>query len=262
MPQATDALHDATLDLLATDDPGAIAGKALGAAGRVLTLETASIWVPSGGNLVCRGATGAHRDRVSGRSVAAERIGLPLDDEPDSAVAAADIVVGERTVAVVRASRSRSTLGDFSPAERDALRRLTASAAAAMASANRLAASKREADEAARELALITEMSREITSTLDLDRVLRTVVNLAAKAFNFDRGAVALYEHGVCDIRAVAGADAVHAKSDTLQDLAVRAAWRPASASRSISPSAPIPARTPSAPSFRSSARTSSATAR
>jgi len=225
VPQATDALHDATLDLLATDDPGAIAGKALGAAGRVLTLETASIWVPSGGNLVCRGATGAHRDRVSGRSVAADRIGLPLDDEPDSAVAAADIVVGERTVAVVRASRSRSTLGDFSPAERDALRRLTASAAAAMASANRLAASKREADEAARELALITEMSREITSTLDLDRVLRTVVNLAAKAFNFDRGAVALYEHGVCDIRAVAGADAVDAKSDTLQDLAVRAAW-------------------------------------
>jgi len=225
VPQATDALHDATLDLLATDDPGAIAGKALGAAGRVLTLETASIWVPSGGNLVCRGATGAHRDRVSGRSVAADRIGLPLDDEPDSAVAAADIVVGERTVAVVRASRSRSTLGDFSPAERDALRRLTASAAAAMASANRLAASKREADEAARELALITEMSREITSTLDLDRVLRTVVNLAAKAFNFDRGAVALYAHGVCDIRAVAGADAVDAKSDTLQDLAVRAAW-------------------------------------
>ena len=61
VPQATDALHDATLDLLATDDPGAIAGKALGAAGRVLTLETASIWVPSGGNLVCRGATGARR---------------------------------------------------------------------------------------------------------------------------------------------------------------------------------------------------------
>ena len=94
-----------------------------------------------------------------------------------------------------------------------------------MASANRLAASRREADEAARELALITEMSREITSTLDLDRVLRTVVNLAAKAFTFDRGAVALYEHGVCDIRAVAGADGVDAKDSALQDLAVRAAW-------------------------------------
>jgi len=225
VPPATDALHDATLDLLATDDPGAIAGKALAAAGQVISLETASIWVPSGDNLVCRGAIGENRDRLAGRSLGADRIGLPLDDEPDAAIAAADIVVGERTLAVLRANRSRETHGDFSPAERDALRRLTASAGAAIASANRLATSRREADETARELALITEMSREITSTLDLDRVLRTVVNLAAKAFTFDRGAVALYEHGVCDIRAVAGADAVDAKSDTLQDLAVRAAW-------------------------------------
>jgi multidrug resistance efflux pump len=224
-PQAIDALHDATLDLLATDDPGAIAGKALAAAGRVISLETASIWVPSGDTLVCRGALGENRDRLGGRSVQAERIGLPLDDESDCAVAASEIVAGERTIAVIRASRSRATQGDFSPAERDALRRLTASAGAAMASANRLAASKREADETARELALITEMSREITSTLDLDRVLRTVVNLAAKAFHFDRGAVALYEHGVCDIRAVAGADGVDAKDPALQDLAVRAAW-------------------------------------
>jgi len=225
VPQAIDALHDATLDLLAADDPGAIAGKALAAAGRVIFLETASIWVHSGDNLVCRGALGENRERLGGRSLPAERIGLPLDDEADIVVAAADIVAGERTVAVLRASRSRATHGDFSPAERDALHRLTASAGAAMVSANRLAASRREADEAARELALITEMSREITSTLDLDRVLRTVVNLAAKAFKFDRGAVALYEHGVCDVRAVAGADGVNAKDSTLQDLAVRAAW-------------------------------------
>jgi multidrug resistance efflux pump len=126
---------------------------------------------------------------------------------------------------VLRASRARAAQGDFSPVERDTLRRLTASAGAAIGSANRLAASKGEAEESARELALITEMSREITSTLDLDRVLRTVVNLAAKAFSFDRGAVALYEHGVCDIRAVAGADGVDAKDSALQDLAVRAAW-------------------------------------
>ena len=225
MPQVSDALHDATLELLAIEDAGAIAGKALAAAGRVVALETVSIWVPNGDQLVCRGAVGEHRDRLGGRTVGAEQIGLPLDDESDSAVAAADIVVGQRTVAVLRASRPRATQGDFSPVERDTLRRLTASAGAAIGSANRLAASKGEAEESARELALITEMSREITSTLDLDRVLRTVVNLAAKAFSFDRGAVALYEHGVCDIRAVAGADGVDAKDSALQDLAVRAAW-------------------------------------
>jgi len=225
VPQVSDALHDATLELFAAEDPGAIAGRALGVAGRVVSLDTASIWVPNGDDLVCRGAVGEQRDRLAGRTVQADRIGLPLDDEADTAVAAAEIIAAERTLAVLRATRSRQTHGDFTPVERDTLRRLTAAAGAAMGSANRLAASRREAEESARELALITEMSREITSTLDLDRVLRTVVNLAAKAFSFDRGAVALYEHGVCDIRAVAGADGVDAKDPALQDLAVRAAW-------------------------------------
>ena len=56
----------------------------------------------------------------------------------------------------------------LSKAERETLRRLTAAAGVAMASANRLAASERAAAETSRELALITEMSREIPSTLDL----------------------------------------------------------------------------------------------
>jgi RND family efflux transporter MFP subunit len=69
------------------------------------------------------------------------------------------------------------------------------------------------------------EMSREIASTLDLDRVMRSVVNLAMKALPFDRGAIALYERGTCDIRAVAGADTVDPDDPELQDLAARSAW-------------------------------------
>lgn len=221
----SDALYDATLDLLATTDAGAIAGKALSAAGRVLVVEGTSIWVQSGDLLHCRGAIGEQRERLSGASVTPDDVAQPLAHEEDAAVAVATIVAGERMIALVRVTRALTTHGDFSAAERDALRRLTAAAGVAMTSANRLAASERAATESARELALITEMSREITSTLDLDRVLRTVVNLASKALKFDRGAIALYEHGVCDIRAVAGADGVDAKDTALQDLAVRAAW-------------------------------------
>lgn len=75
------------------------------------------------------------------------------------------------------------------------------------------------------DLALLAETSREITATLDLDRVLRAVVNLAMRALPFDRGAVALYEHGQCDVRAVAGADTVDRADPAMQDLAARAAW-------------------------------------
>jgi multidrug resistance efflux pump/GAF domain-containing protein len=222
---AADALHDATLDLLTTEDAGAVAGKALAAAGRVLTVEGTSIWVPSAGRLHCRGAIGQHRDLLSGASLPLEELERQLEHEGDVTVAAAPIEAGGRTVAVLRVTRSLATHGSFQSSERDTLRRLTAAAGAGIGTANRLATSERAAAESGRELGLITEMSREITSTLDLDRVLRTVVNLASKALEFDRGAIALYEHGICDIRAVAGADGVDAKDTALQDLAVRAAW-------------------------------------
>ena len=225
VPGPADALHEATLELFAADDAGAVAGRTLALAGRVVAAESCSIWVPSADRLVCRGALGAGRESLTGLTVPALAVFGPFDDEPDTAVAAAEIASGDRTVAVLRVSRPLVPLGDFAPSERETLQRLAASAGAALATANRLAASQRDAEATARELALITEMSREITSTLDLDRVLRTVVNLAAKALSFDRGAVALYEHGVCDIRAVAGAEGIDAKDPALQDLAVRAAW-------------------------------------
>lgn len=220
-----DALHDATLEFLAANDAGEIAGKALAAAGRVLTVDGASIWVPDGERIQCRGAIGENRELLSGAVMPASAAGNAIEGEQDVAVIAAGIAVDGRLTAVLRVTRSLATHAGFSDAEQDALRRLTESAGVAMASALRLSASQRAASESARDLALITEMSREITSTLDLDRVLRIVVNLSTRALTFDRGAIALYEHGVCDIRAVAGADGIDAKDPALQDLAVRAAW-------------------------------------
>jgi hypothetical protein len=69
------------------------------------------------------------------------------------------------------------------------------------------------------------EMSREITATLDLDRVLRATVNHASRLLPFDRGAIALYARGACDIRAVAGADGVDENNPAFKDLALRASW-------------------------------------
>jgi len=206
--ESSDALHAATLEFLAADDPGVIAAQLLRAACSVLPADGASIWVPKGDGLECRGSVGTSRE-----------------GDTDSAVLSSDVVVDGKLAAVLRVTRSLSASGDFTSVEHDALRRLTETAAAAMSSATRLSKSRRQASDTARDLELITEMSREITSTLDLDRVLRSVVNLASKALTFDRGAVALYEHGACDIRAVAGADGVDADDPALQDVAVRAAW-------------------------------------
>jgi hypothetical protein len=223
--ESSDALHAATLEFLATEDSGVVAARLLGSARSVVSADAASIWVPRGDVFECRGAVGKTPEGLVGMSIAASNAEYPTDGETGCAVAASDVVVDGRLTAVLRVTRSLSENGDFAPSEHDALRRLTETAGAAMSNATRLSASRRLASDTARDLELITAMSREITSTLDLDRVLRSVVNLSSKALTFDRGAVALYEHGACDIRAVAGADGIDADDPGLKDLAVRAAW-------------------------------------
>ena len=198
---------------------------ALASAGQVIETDGASIWIAAADQFICRGAIGEGRELLAGVTVGREVVASRVNGEHDASITTAMIHVNGRETALLRATRSLDSGAEFSAAERDALQRLADAAGAAMASAARLAASQQTASDSARDLALITEMSREITSTLDLDRVLRSVVNLSSRALSFDRGAVALYEHGVCDIRAVAGAAEVDSADPALQDLAVRAAW-------------------------------------
>jgi len=225
LSRVAEALHDITLDLFASDDAGEIAGKALGAAGRLVVVGTSSIWVPRGAELECRGAIGEGSEAVSGRRVPAASADSPLPGEEGQAVLNSGIAADGSLAAVLRVSRSLAGEGPFTDDERELIQRLTAAAGAAIAAVSRLAGANETATAAARDLATITAMSREITATLDLDRVLRSVVNLATRMLTFDRGAIALYEHGACDIRAMSGAETIDAKNSQIQDLAVRAAW-------------------------------------
>ncbi len=220
-----EALHEITLELIASSDSSEVAGEVLTGVGRLFPVSTASMWTPDGNAFVCRGAVGEASDRWTGARVPADAIGGPIDGEDGLAILASGIAVHGSLKALLRVSRPRTADGGFTDAEQELLRRLTSTASAALESVNRYAESQRTAADGARDLALITEMSREITATLDLDRVLQSVVNLATRMLTFDRGAIAFYERGACDIRAVAGADGVDAKDPALQDLAVRAAW-------------------------------------
>ena len=223
-PQA-ETLHAITLDLFASADTGEVAGKALLGVQRLVAADTVSLWIPDGDECECRGAVGEQGDAVSGSRAAMAALGRPLRGEGEVAIVTAGIAPNGALAAVLRATRPIDRDGRFTDAEQELVRALGDAAAAAIANAARLESTERTAAQRADDLALLTEMSREITSTLDLDRVLRTVVNLASRAVKFDRGAVALYEKGACDIRAVAGVDGVDPKDSKLQDLAVRAAW-------------------------------------
>ena len=162
--------------------------------------DHAALWLQDGGALTCRLRAGT-------------------EGSPDATVLSVPLETAGIPVGRVDLS-AESQRGAFDAADRALVRDLAPLAAAAIA-----AAASRRADSRAADLTLLLEISREITASLDLDRVLRSVVNLSARALTFDRAAVGLYDKGLCDIRAMAGEEKVNAKDPKVLDLAARAAW-------------------------------------
>ncbi len=211
-----------------------------------LGAEGGSIWIAEGDMLRCRLAIGGAGQRLIGAqmpvgtgfvgdvaqkqkttivtgAVQDPRYRADVDSAEGSlstAVMATAMVANGETIGAIQVSGKATGLGVFDEHDRELLEGLATISATALRNARLHTAEKR-----AKDLTLLFEISREITATLDLDRVLHSVVNLAAKALTFDRGAVALYEKGRCDIRAVAGQEQVDPKDPKLQDLVARAEW-------------------------------------
>jgi len=208
--------------------------------------EGGSIWIAEGDMLRCRLAMGGAGQRLVGAqmpvgtgfvgdvaqkqkttivtgAVQDPRYREDMDDIEASlstAVMATAMVANGETVGAIQVSGKATGPGVFDEHDRELLERLAVVSATALRNAQLHTAEKR-----AKDRTLLFEISREITATLDLDRVLQSVVNLSAKALTFDRGAVALYEKGRCDIRAVTGQEKVDPKDPKLQDLVARAEW-------------------------------------
>jgi RND family efflux transporter MFP subunit len=208
-----------SLDLASTLDADEVEPKLLRAASNLLCAEGASVWRLHSGSLVCPIAIGHGASQLVGRRANADEIALLFEGEEPLSGLAVPLAFGDDDGAI-RVVRDSAAGSPFSATERTTLERVARAAEVGWRNAQHLASNDR-----ARDLALVMEMSREIASTLDLDRVMRSVVNLAMKAVPFDRGAIALYERGACDIRAVAGAETVDPDDPELQDLAARAAW-------------------------------------
>jgi multidrug resistance efflux pump len=214
-------LHGSTLRLLEATDGTSLWQTLLGDAIGLVDGHGGSFWIPEDGALRCMMAGGVDQLARSTPTIPASEAERILADAEESRVLAAELRAPGRPLAgFIRICRAREE-GAFDEPTREAFAALVATAAAVSATLAR----QEEAVARSRDFALVAEMSREVTATLDLDRVLRAVVNLAARAISFDRGALALYEDGECDIRAVAGADTVDPSDSRLKDLAARAAW-------------------------------------
>ncbi len=215
-----DAVFGAVLEIAGTIDKDQIEPRALRSALALLSADGASIWLTHEGTLACPVAIGHHAGALLGRRATHAELGASFEDEGPTVALSATFGTGPTIDGILRVTRDAAAGGPFTTAEADALGHIAAATGIALRNTRTIAANDR-----ARDLALVMEMSREIAATLDLDRVMSSVVNLAMRALPFDRGAIALYERGACDIRAVAGVETVDRDDPELKDLAVRAAW-------------------------------------
>ncbi len=214
-------VHEASLALLHAPDQTALWQALLGHAISIGDGHGGSFWTPGDGvlgRIMVGGIDAFARAEATVSMDDSER--LAASDEESLALTYEIRTGAHQLLGVLRVCRARDD-GPPDESTSDALTALVETAAAVACTLSRHA----DMQARAQNFALVAEMSREVTATLDLDRVLRAVVNLAARALMFDRGALALYEDGNCDIRAVSGADTVNPNDTRLKDLAARAAW-------------------------------------
>jgi GAF domain-containing protein len=78
-------------------------------------------------------------------------------------------------------------------------------------------------------LQTLTQVSREITSTLNLERILQLVVNGPQKIMAYDRGAVALDHHGKLQLKALSGKSEINTADPSVRLLREILEWVSAS---------------------------------
>ena len=205
-----------------------------------------SIWIAEGDVLRCRLALGSASQKLVGTTLPVgtgfvgdvarkQRTTIVTDAMSDArfqeridrsstmvtlGVMATPMVVKGVTVGAIQVMNKVTGLGVFEDGDQELLEGLAASAAVALRNAQLVAAERR-----AKDLAVLLDISREITATLDLDRVLLSVVNLASRAVPFDQGAVGLLEKRGLEIRAIGGHETVDRKAEPVRRLAARGAW-------------------------------------
>ncbi|MCI0445892.1 GAF domain-containing protein [bacterium] len=207
--------------------------------------ETCTIWIPDGENLKHFHSSGGYADLFASLK--------PLEDDP-----ATDVLRGGEGILLEDASQEERLLKRFENSEETpvvsymaaALRRkddvlgvlevmnrvegepyfteedqfllndLSAQAAVSIHNANLLATERK-----AKELDALLKVSHEITSTLDLNRVLFAIVNQSAQLVPYDRASITLLDRGKVDIGAVSGRMEVDKKSQEMKELQNILTW-------------------------------------
>ncbi len=202
----------------------------------VMDVESCSLWLVDGAEMVCCSVVGRYRRELIGHSEteAGTVVGEMLrDDAPLTINDAADPRLADRfghlengsidALICAPVKDGQSWLGGleiinkrdgskFAEADTDLLVEIAAQAANSIRNAQR-----HQAERKVKELHALLNTSREIISSLDLDHVLTVVVNQVATLIPFDRCAIALLAKGRYEIDAIAGEKKLNLKDPNIK---------------------------------------------
>jgi len=240
-----DLLYQASLEFNSTLDFDELLPRVFDRTLEILDAEAGSIWLRKADTLVCAIARGPVGKQIEGLelpvgagivgSVAAtgqpELIADAKDDprfvhqvdeatgfETRSMITAALNAKGD-TLGVLQVLNKRTDSGRFGENDLTLVSGLASTAGLALRNAQ-----LHDAERRARDLKSLLGISREITSTLDVDRLVLSVVNLASQTINYDRAAVALDEDGRTQLKAISGQETLD-RSEATRELERLIAW-------------------------------------
>ncbi len=179
---------------------------------------------PSTTRTTCRPRTAASAARwwatssPAGRSSAGTdstpttRSAAGIPDFPIRSILAVPLVEDETPLGAIVVVNKRGRHPEFTAADEELLVDIERQAVRALHNARQY-----EAEKKVQELDALLAVSREITSTLDLDKVMRTIVNATSALIRYDRCAIAILQRGRLRIGAVSGAAEVDRKDPSVQ---------------------------------------------
>lgn len=240
-----DLLYQASLEFNSTLDVDQLLPRVFDRILEALDAEAGSIWLRQGDQVVCQIARGPVGERIEGLelplgagivgSVAltgeAELVADAREDrrfvhQVDEAtgfatrsVLSAPLKASDQVLGVLQVLNKRSGNGEFNESDRALLTGLASTAGLALKNAQ-----LHDAERRARDLKALLGISREIASTLDVERLAVTVVNMAGEAIKYDRAAIAIEEGGRIVLKAVSGVEDLET-SESTRDLERLTIW-------------------------------------
>lgn len=129
-----------------------------------------------------------------------DRLATESDDYPIRSVLAFPLLEEKKPVGALILANKRGRYPEFTEEDQELLQDLARQAVRALRNARQY-----EAEKKVEELDALLTVSRQITSTLDLDKVMGTIVNASAAVVSYDQCVLAILDHGKVRLGALSG---------------------------------------------------------